>query len=72
MDWIITIYFLIGVFQVIVWAATTLDVQWDISSEHIEEIASDDPEIRTVMTMPGMGHYASTTFVAEIGDVRRF
>jgi len=36
MDWIISIYFLIGVFQVIVWVAKTLDIQWDTSSEYIE------------------------------------
>lgn len=41
-------------------------------TEIIEEIASDDPQVRLAMTMPGMGHYAATTFVAEVGDIRRF
>jgi transposase len=42
------------------------------STERIEEIAVDDPAIRLVMTMPGMGYYNATTFVGEIGDIRRF
>lgn len=42
------------------------------SSEVIENIAADNPDIRIAMTMPGMGHYAATTFVAEVGDIRRF
>jgi transposase len=42
------------------------------SSEVIEKIAYDDPAVSLAMTMPGMGHYAATTFVAEVGDIRRF
>lgn len=42
------------------------------SVEVIEQIAYEDPSVRLVMTMPGMGHYAATTFVAEVGDIRRF
>jgi len=38
----------------------------------IEPIAGDDPAIRLAMTMPGMGHFAATSFVAEVGDIRRF
>lgn len=38
----------------------------------IEEMAGDDPEIRRVMTMTGIAHYAAATFVAEVGDIRRF
>jgi len=38
----------------------------------IKRIADDDPHIRNAMTMPGVGHYIATTFVAEVGDVRRF
>lgn len=49
-----------------------LKEQKDKCTEIIEEIASDDPQVRLAMTMPGMGHYAATTFVAEVGDIRRF
>ncbi len=49
-----------------------LDSKKQDTTGAIEKIASDDPAIRLVMTMPDMGHYASTTFVAEVGDIRRF
>lgn len=49
-----------------------LETKKEGTSEVIEDIAVDDPAVRLVMTMPGMGHYAATTFVAEIGDIRRF
>lgn len=49
-----------------------LDKQKDDSGDEIEKIAYDDPSIRIVMTMPGMGHYNATSFVAEVGDIRRF
>ena len=42
------------------------------STERIEEIAADDPAVRLAMTMTGMGHYNATTFVGEVGDIRRF
>jgi len=42
------------------------------TTEYIESLASDDPAVRLVMTLPGMGHYNATTFVAEVGDIRRF
>jgi transposase len=42
------------------------------TTETIEKIAADDPAVRLVMTMPGMGHYNATSYVAEVGDVRRF
>lgn len=49
-----------------------LDEKRNEATAAIETIASDDPNIRRVMTMPGMGHYNATTFVAEVGDIRRF
>lgn len=42
------------------------------TQEAINKIAEDDPAIRIVMTMPGMGYYNATTFVGEVGDIRRF
>ena len=34
MDWIITIYFLLGIFQIIVWVAQSMDVQWSPGPDH--------------------------------------
>lgn len=42
------------------------------SSEYIEKLGSDDPHVRLIMTMPGMGYHNSTTFIGEVGDIRRF
>lgn len=49
-----------------------METKKDETTEVIEELGSDDPSIRLVMTMPGMGHYNATTFVGEVGDIRRF
>lgn len=38
----------------------------------IKSIASDDLHIRTAMTMTGISYYVATTFVGEVGDIRRF
>lgn len=50
----------------------TLQSQKTKCSEVVENIANDDPNVRIAVTMPGMGNYAATTFVAEVGDIRRF
>lgn len=42
------------------------------TNDCIKPIAEDDPAVRLAMTMPGMGHFAATSFVAEVGDIRRF
>ncbi len=49
-----------------------LEKKKDESENYIEKIAADDPTVRLVMTMTGMGYFTSTTFVGEMGDVRRF
>ncbi len=49
-----------------------LEQQRGETSEVIEQIGSDDPAVRLVMSMPGMGYYNATTFVGEVGDIRRF
>ncbi len=49
-----------------------LESQIKDSTERIEEIAVDDPAVRLVMTMTGLSYYASTSFVGEVGDIRRF
>lgn len=49
-----------------------IEAKKEASTEAIERIAVDDPAIRLVMTMPGMSYYTATTFVGEVGDIRRF
>jgi transposase len=48
------------------------DTKKESSTEIIEQLAGDDPAVRLVMSMPGMGHYNATTFIGEVGDIRRF
>lgn len=42
------------------------------TTEYIEKLAADDPTVRLVTTMTGMGYYNATAFVGEVGDIRRF
>lgn len=49
-----------------------LEKKKDESSKYIEKIAVDDPAVRLAMTITGLGHYGATSFVAEVGDIRRF
>lgn len=49
-----------------------LEKKKDEANQYIEKIADDDPAVRLVMTMTGMGHFTATSFVAEVGDIRRF
>jgi hypothetical protein len=31
-----------------------------------------DPQVKLLMTMPGIGYFAASMLVAEIGDINRF
>ncbi|MBI4708144.1 MAG: IS110 family transposase [Candidatus Omnitrophica bacterium] len=42
------------------------------TTKAIQQLGDDGSSVRLAMTMPGIGHYAATTFVAEVGDIRRF
>lgn len=42
------------------------------TQERIEEIASDEPYARLLMTHPGINYYSALMVTAEIGDVQRF
>jgi transposase len=44
----------------------------DGTTEYIETFAPDDPSIRIITTMTGMGYYNATSFIGEVGDIRRF
>ena len=37
MDWVISIYFLLGVFQIITWLATTVGIKWELFSAPSEQ-----------------------------------
>ena len=49
-----------------------LESKINTTTEFIEKLAGDDPAVRIVTTMPGMGYYNATAFVGEVGDIRRF
>lgn len=55
----------LGIIQM--FEAKTQETTW-----YIEKLAGDDPAVRLVTTMPGMGYYNATAFVGEVGDIRRF
>lgn len=42
------------------------------TQERIEEISSDDPQARLLMTHPGIAHYSALMISAETGDINRF
>ena len=50
----------------------TLDEQISVMENNIAAIAVDDPQIKLLMTMPGIGYFAASMLVAEIGDINRF
>jgi len=50
----------------------TLDEQISVMESKIAAIAVDDPQIKLLMTMPGIGYFAASMLVAEIGDIDRF
>ncbi|MBA7554453.1 hypothetical protein ES705_47074 [subsurface metagenome] len=50
----------------------TLDEQIKIIEDKIAAIAVDDPQVKLLMTMPGIGYFAASLLLAEIGDINRF
>lgn len=49
-----------------------MDKRIDDCSEVIEKVGGDDYHVRLAMSIPGIGYYVATTFVGEVGDIRRF
>ena len=41
-------------------------------SKELRGMAQDDPDVRLLMTIPGIGYYLGLLIKAEIGDVNRF
>jgi len=50
----------------------TLDEQIRVLEDKIAAIAVEDPQVRLLMTMPGIGFFTASLLVAEIGDINRF
>ena len=50
----------------------TLEEQVRLMEDKIAAIAVDDPQVRLLMTMPGIGFFTASLLVAEIGDINRF
>ena len=50
----------------------TLEEQIRLLEDKIAAIAVDDPQVKLLMTMPGIGYFTASMLVAEIGDINRF
>jgi len=50
----------------------TLEEQVRLIEDKIAAIAVDDPQVRLLMTIPGIGYFTASLLVAEIGDINRF
>jgi hypothetical protein len=45
MDWIVIVYFLIGIVQLVIWVAGTLDVQWESAERDSADIRTPSKEL---------------------------
>jgi transposase len=50
----------------------TFNEQILVMEDKIAAIAVDDPQVKLLMTMPGIGYFTASLLVAEIGDINRF
>jgi len=50
----------------------TFNEQIRVMENKIATIAVDDPQVKLLMTMPGIGYFTASLLVAEIGDINRF
>ena len=49
-----------------------VEEQVQFIEEKIAALAVDDPQVKLLMTMTGIGHYGALLITSEIGDVSRF
>jgi transposase len=49
-----------------------VDEQVGFMEEKIAALAVEDPQVRLLMTMPGVGYFTAMLLLAEIGDIDRF
>jgi len=50
----------------------TLDEQIKVLEDKIAVMGMEDPQVKLLMTMPGIGFFTASMLVAEIGDINRF
>lgn len=50
----------------------TLEEQIRMIEDKIAAMAVEDPRVKLLMTMPGIGYFTASLLVAEIGDINRF
>ena len=50
----------------------TLDEQIQVLEDKIAVMGVEDPQVKLLMTMPGIGFFTASMLVAEIGDISRF
>lgn len=50
----------------------TFNEQIRVMEDKIAAVAVDDPQVKLLMTMPGIGYFTASLLVAEIGDINRF
>jgi len=50
----------------------TFNEQIRVMEDKIAALAVDDPQVKLLMTMPGIGYFTASMLVAEIGDINRF
>ena len=50
----------------------TFDEQIRLFEDKIAAMAVEDPQVKLLMTMPGIGYFTASLLVAEIGDINRF
>ena len=53
-------------------ALEAVDGQIGFMEEKIAVPAAEDPQVRLLMTMPGVGYFSAILLLAEIGDINRF
>jgi hypothetical protein len=72
MDWIVTLYFLLGVLQLIVWLARTVDAQWESTDEDAfrsQPVSAELP--KAVFTIAALLSFGSLLPLSEhLHDVR--
>jgi len=50
----------------------TLEEQIRLIENKIAAMAVEDPQVKLLMTMPGIGYFTASLLVAEIGNINRF
>jgi transposase len=50
----------------------SLDVQIGKLSKELQALAPQDPDVRLLMTIPGVGYYSALLVKSEIGEISRF